>query len=214
MAGTITISYGAGTRANALPIALRAGAKLRLCDAAYPFAEPPDLIRIETTATRLAFLREHLQSLCDLWAKPPRQFVDAYFAWLAATLASDLARRALTEAGHGLFAPDDWSFAALRPLPSAFLPAADEWVRAEFAFWTGDGFVAVELPGERRAKRRDELVRLAQAGVTVIELAPADLVDATALGVKLPAAFHDFWRNIALPRSPFGARDLVIAPAP
>jgi hypothetical protein len=200
VAGTITISYGAGTRANALPIALRAGAKLRLCDAAYPFAEPPDLIRLETTATRLAFLREHLQSLCDLWVKPPRQFLDAYFAWLAATLAAEPARSALTEAGHGLFAPEDWSFAALRPLPSAFLPAGDEWVRAEFAFWTGDGFVAVELPGERRAKRRDEL-------------APADLVDATALGVKLPAAFHDFWRNIALPRSPFGMRDLVIAPA-
>lgn len=214
MAETITISYGAGASAHALPIALPAGAPLRLSGGIYPFAEPPDLIRLDTTAARLAFLREHLQSLCDLWAKPPRRFLDAYFAWLAATVAAEPAHRELTALGHGLFAPEDWSFAALRPLPSAFLPAGDEWVRADFAFWTGDGFVAVEPPGERRAKRRDELARLARAGVMVIALAAADLVDAAALGARLPAAFHDFWRNIALPRSPFGARDLAIVPAP
>ncbi|MGB8182676.1 MAG: hypothetical protein WCF13_09930 [Stellaceae bacterium] len=212
MAEAITIFYGAATREDAQTIALRRGAPLRLSDGPYPFAELPDLIRLATTAARLDSLREHLRSLCGLWAKPPLQFLDAYFAWVGATLAAAPAQRALTEAGHGLFAPEDWSFAALRPLLSALLPAGGDTIRADFAFWTGIGFVAIALPGERGAKRRDELARLAVGGVTVVELAPADLTDAPALGAKLPPDFGDFWRGVGLPRSPFGARDLAIAP--
>ena len=211
MADTITVSYGATTSAYAVPITLRAGVPLRLSDGPYAFAEPPDLIRLDTTAARLAFLREHLQSLCDLWAKPPRQFLDTYFAWIATTLATEPVRSALAAVGHGLFAPEDWSFAALRPLPSAFLPANGDAIRADFSFWTGEVLVAVELPGERRTKRRSELARLAQAGVTVIEPTPADLVDAPALSSRLSPAFHEFWRGLNLPRSPFGARDLAVA---
>lgn len=210
MVDVITVSYGATTRANALPIALRLGAPLRLSDGPYPFAEPPDLIRRDTTAARLDFLHEHLTALCDLWTKPPRQFLAAYFAWIAAVLAAEPARSELAAAGHGLFTPEDWSFAALRPLPSAFLPASGDAVQVGFAFWTGEAIIAVELPGERRAKRRSELARLAQVGVIVIELTPADLVDAVALGARLPAAFQEFWRGVALPQSPFGMRRLDI----
>ena len=212
MAEAITIFYGAATRDGAQAIELRGGRPLRLSDGFYPFAEPPDLIRLDTTLARLDFLREHLQSLCDLWAKPPRQFLDAYFAWISAALASEPARSDLTAVGGGLFAPADWSFAALRPLPSALLSAGEGAVRTDFTFWTGAGFVAIELPGGRRATRRDELARLAAAGVTVIELAPADLADAAALDAKLPAPFRDFWRGVKLPQSPFGARDLAIEP--
>ena len=213
MAEAITVFYGATTREDAQVVALRRGAPLRLSDGPYPFAEPPDLIRLATTAARLDFLREHLRSLCGLWAKPRLQFLDAYFAWIGATLAVAPAHRALTDAGHGLFAPEDWSFAALRPLPSVLLLAGTDTIRADFAFWTGAGLVAVELPGERRAQRRGQLARLAASGVTVIELVPADLADAAALGAKLPAAFGEFWRGVALPHSPFGTRDLAIAPA-
>ncbi len=206
MADTITIVYGAAAREWARPIAVETDAPLRLSDGSYPFAEPPDLIRLDTTAARLGFLREHLRSLCDLWSKPSRQFLDLYFGWIGETLARDPARRELMEAGCGLFAPQDWSFAAPRPLPSAHLSVGGDAVRADFAFWIGGGFVAVELPGERRAKRRGELARLGGAGATVIELAPADLADAAALGARLPPRFHDFWRGVALPRSPFGPR--------
>jgi hypothetical protein len=213
VAGTITIFYGAATREGAQMIELRPGAPLRLSDGFYPFAEPPDLIRLDTTAARLDFLREHLQSLCDLWAKPPRQFLDAYFAWISWSLATEPTERELTATGGGLFAPVDWSFAALRPLPSALVPTDGATVRADFALWTGTGLVAIELPGGQRAKRRDELARLAASGMAVIEFAPADLADAAALGAKLPASFQNFWRGLKLPRSPFGVRDLAIEPA-
>ena len=213
MAEAITIFHGAATRDDAQTVSLRPGAPLRLSDGPYPFAEPPDLIRLATTAARRDFLREHLRSLCGLWTKPPLQFLDAYFAWIGATLAAAPAQRALTEAGQGLFEPEDWSFAALRPLPSALLPADDATIRADFAFWTGAGFVAVELPGERRAQRRSALAQLTTAGTTVIELTPADFADAAALGTKLPADFAEFWRSVPLPRSPFGAHDLAIVAA-
>ena len=213
MADAITIFYGAATRDDAQAVSVRRDAPLRLSDGPYPFAEPPDLIRLATTAARLDCLREHLRSLCGLWAKPPLAFLDAYFAWIGATLAAAPAQRALTEAGQGLFAAEDWSFAALRPLPSALLPTSDAPIRTDFAFWTGAGFVAVELSGERRAQRRSELARLAAAGVSIIDLVPADLADAAALGAKLPPEFAAFWRDIPLPRSPFGARGLTIVTA-
>ena len=213
MADAITIFYGAATRDDAQAVSLRKGAPLRLSDGPYPFAEPPDLIRLATTAARLDCLREHLRSLCGLWAKPPLAFLDAYFAWIGATLAAAPAQRELTAAGQGLFAPEDWSFAALRPLPSALVPTGDATVRVDFVFWTSAGFVAVELSGERRAQRRSELARLAAAGVSIIDLVPADLADAAALGAKLPPEFAAFWRGVKLPQSPFGARGLTIVTA-
>ena len=213
MTDAITVFYGAATRDDAQAVSLRRGAPLRLSDGPYPFAEPPDLIRLVTTAARLDFLREHLRSLCGLWARPPLQFLDAYFAWIGAALTAEPVARALAEAAHGLFTPEDWSFAALRPLPSALLRASDAAVRGDFAFWTGAGLVAIELPGERRPQRRGELALLSASGVTVVELTSADLADGVALGTKLPADFTEFWRGVPLPRSPFGARDLTIVAA-
>lgn len=213
VAETITVFYGAATRDDAQAVSLRRSASLRLSDGPYPFAEPPDLIRLATTAARLDCLREHLRSLCGLWTKPPLAFLDTYFAWIGATLAAAPAQVALTTAGQGLFAPEDWSFAAPRPLPSALLPAGDSTIRVDFVFWTGTSFVAVELPGDRRAQRRGELAKLKTIGMTVIELTPADLADAAALGAKLPEDFAAFWRDVKLPQSPFGARGLTIVTA-
>lgn len=213
MADAITIFYGAATRDDAQAVSVRRDAPLRLCDGPYSFAEPPDLIHLSTTPARLDCLREHLRSLCGLWAKPPLAFLDTYFAWIGATLAAAPARMALTAAGQGLFAPEDWSFAAPRPLPSALLPTGDVTIRVDFAFWTGAGLVAVELPGERRAQRRGELARLSDSGVAVLDLTPADLADAAALGAKLPLEFAAFWRDVKLPQSPFGAYGLTIATA-
>jgi hypothetical protein len=191
-------------------IMLRPGVPLRLSDGPYPFPEPPDLIRIAGTAERLELLREHLQSLCGLWDRPARLFLDAYFRFIdeaIATAATALA--ALAARGGGLFAPADWSFTALRPLPQAQLLADSAApVRADFAFWTGDAFVVIELQASAnpRRQRQEELARLAAAGIAIIA------VPATALQQQgerllvqlLPPPFHEFWRGVTLPTGPFG----------
>src|ERR1700691_6274388 len=125
---------------------------LRLWHGPYPFAEPPDLTRLKGTAERLAFLKEHLKSLCGLWARPPLDFLDAYFRWIESTLEGS--KTELEARGGGLFQPRDWSFAAFRPLPLAHLPvAADKSVRTDLAFWTGDRLAAIWLVGEMTAPR-------------------------------------------------------------
>ncbi len=190
---------------------------LRLWHGPYPFAEPPDLNRLKGTAERLAFLKEHLKSLCGLWTRPPLDFLEAYFRWIDSALESGRAElEALAAKGGGLFQPRDWSFAAFRPLPLAHLPvAADRSVRTDFAFWTGDRLAAIELIGEStmRRQRREELDALRQAGVDVVEIPVARL--AGDLAALLPESFARFWAGVELPKSPFGPAALAeIQPAP
>lgn len=201
----LIISYGAAAADPAAPVIVidRAGGRpLRLADGPYPFPEPPDLFRLATTQERLDFLREHLESLCGLWDKRARLFLDAYFDYTGIVL--DAAAPVLTARLGGLFAPRDWSFAALRPLPQAHLAGA---VRVDFAFWTGAALVAVELLGSAtpRRQRQAELTQLRESGVTIITLATSDLQQGGAglLARTLPAPFHDFWRAVPLPASPF-----------
>ena len=189
---------------------LRLGVPLRLSDGPYPFPEPPDLIRIAGTAERLELLCEHLQSLCGLWDRPARLFLDAYFRFIDRSITEGAAElAALGAKSGGLFAPADWSFTALRPLPQAQLLAdSPAPVRADFAFWTGDGLVAVELQAgaSPRRQRQDELARLATAGIAVITVAAAELQrDAERLLASLfPPTLQKFWRGVTLPASPFG----------
>ncbi len=189
-------------------VALRRGVPLRLADGPYPFPEPPDLVRIASTADRLDLLREHLQSLCGVWDRPAQAFLDAYFRFIGAAIASDAAALAARAAqSGGLFEPADWSFCALRPLPQAHLaPDADAPVRCDFAFWTGDGLIAIELAaaGSPRRQRRAELARLAAGGVTVVEVDAAELRQEARLVHILPAPFQRFWAGVRLPASPFG----------
>lgn len=221
---TLLIRYG---RAQYVPgeiaapaVAARRGTPLRLADGPYPFPEPPDLIRIATVAERLDLLREHLQSLCGLWDRPAQQFLDAYFAHVTAAIAAAEAPLAALASGTGgLFAPQDWSFAAPRPLPQAHLEAADDAppVRTDFAFWTGAALVAIELRGSAspRRQRQQELQRLAAAGVMLVEV-PAQALQqqgAALLARILPAPFQRFWEGVRLPKSPFAplTLDTIVA---
>lgn len=208
---TLLIPYG---RAKFAPgnsggpaVTVRRFVPLRLSDGPYPFPEPPDLVRIVGTAERLELLREHLQALCGVWDQPARLFLDAYFRWIDGAIAAGAAE--LGARGGGLFVPADWSFSALRPLPQAQL-ASDlaQPVRADFAFWTGDAMVAIELKAgaSPRRQRQDELACLAAANVTVIKVPGAALQqDGERLFARLlPAPFQRFWERVILPASSFG----------
>ncbi len=187
-------------------------APLRLSDGPYPFPEPPDLLRLSTLPERLDLLKEHLESLCGLWDRPARLFLDAYFRHIGAAIAAhEVELGTLAAAAGGLFMPADWSFAAPRPLPQAHLPVSDAagvtHIRTDFAFWTGAALVAIELLGSAtpRKQRREELARLRQSGVVVIEISAAELQrqGEGLLARLLPAPFHRFWEGVSLPLSPF-----------
>jgi hypothetical protein len=155
---------------------------LRLNNMGWKFPTPPDLLRVASTGERLDFLREHLKSLCGLWDRLPRLFLDHYFRAIEATIEAHKA--ALVEAlgpSGGLFDVRDWSFSAFCPLPQAHLPlahlplserAAGAGTRVDFAFWTGQALIAVELVGATThgRARRAGLERLRQSGVAAIEI--------------------------------------------
>jgi len=207
----ILIPYGRANAASAGPaLHIVAGATLRLSDGPYPFAEPPDLIGAATTAARLDLLRDHLHTLCRPWDKLAQLFLDAYFARIAAAIAAaDGELRALAAASGGLFAPEHWSFSALRPLPQAHLPPGDGApVRVEFAFWTGERLIAIELEGSGtpRKARRDELARLEAVDALLVRVPGAALQEQgeRLLAALLPPPFQRFWDGVTLPSGPFG----------
>jgi len=187
---------------------------LRLSDGGYDFAEPPAPARLVDGAAQLAFLRDHLIGLCDPWAAHQRRFIERYVgfvAWRVAGLGDALGAR-LARFGD-LYRIEDFSFAALRPLPRAHLRRADGagWIATDFAFWTGDTVIALDIADTRRTSRQctaDHAV-LRDAGVTVVALAPDALTgDMAGFAALLPAALVDFCTGAALPSSPFKAAAL------
>ncbi|GAC1347191.1 MAG: hypothetical protein NVSMB18_31440 [Acetobacteraceae bacterium] len=96
----------------------------------------------EGHAARVAALTAWLQSLAGDYAVARRGFVAGYMDVLAAEV--DRHRAALT-AGlaryDGLYAPEDWIWSALRPLPRAWLDGE----RIDVAFWDGTAVIAVRL---------------------------------------------------------------------
>ena len=187
---------------------------LRLNDGPYDFAELPPAAGTGTVAERLAILRDHLAEFCDQWAKRPRQFVALYFRFIDGVIAADRAAiGAHVKKFGGLFTADDYAFSALRPLPRAHLPVAgDTHVRVDFAFWTGERLVAVDIAGDeaRGSAWQDRAQRLEGAGVQRVEIPSAAIAkdDPDVLRAALPTEFATFWRGEPLPSSPFRATSL------
>ena len=207
----LVISYG-----NGLGVTLEPQKPLRLSTMAWDFPERPDLIALATLSQRLDFLRDHLKSLCGLWDKLPRLFLDVYFRDIAECIGRNRsALDALSAAHGGLFRPEDWSYAALCPLPQARLPAAPE-APVDFVFWTGEELYAVEIASaaSESRHRRDNRARLRKSGISLIELAGTGLASGRPgdLASRLPADLREFWRSDALPSSPFrvGSLDEIL----
>jgi len=201
-AAPLVVSYG-----NGLGVTLEPHRALMLSNMAWDFPERPDLIALTTVSQRLDFLRDHLKSLCGLWEKPPRLFLDGYFRDIAECIARHRpALDALAAAHGGLFRPDDWSYSALCLLPLARLPAAPE-TPVDFAFWTGESFLIVDIVGTATRSRghRDGPARLRALGISVIEIAGTEIESDRPgdLASRLPAEINGFWRTDVLPSSPF-----------
>ncbi|HKF70130.1 MAG TPA: hypothetical protein VKB68_00160 [Stellaceae bacterium] len=203
----LSISYG-----NGLGVVLAPRQPLRLSNMAWDFPERPDLIALTTVHERLDFLREYLKSLCGIWDKLPRLFLDAYFRDIADCIVRDrLGIEALAAMHGGLFRAEDWSFAALCPLPRARLPMSPE-IPVSLAFWTGDDLHAIEITGAGSPTRsqRECRARLRERDVRVIEIPAADLQRGQTgdLIASLPTLLRDFWKSVPLPASPFRIGEL------
>ena len=233
----VSFAEADGTPAYRLPtVTVARGAALRLNSGQLAFGDPPPLGAMPEVADQLAFLCRHFQHQCGTLAKYPRLFVGRYFDFVAAEVAAHREELASALARFGsLYRPEHWAFSALRPLPRAHLHAPEapgtdteapgtagahppgSLVRAEIAFWTAAGAVAVDLVGRttRGEKEARWRARLEAAGIRVVEI-PHDLIDAgdaDAFAARLPGDFREFWRGQALPAGPF-RNDAALADLP
>ena len=182
-------------------------APLRLSGGQYDFTDRSGAAANET----LERLRDGLARYCDLWRKAQRQFLAAYFDFIAAEVeAGGEELTARLKPFGDLYWPEDWAFAALRPLPQALLSIAPGYdpanlVAVDFAFWTGSRAVAVVLRGSATADpgRAAALDALRGAGVAVVE-APGNTWRAADIAAILPDEFRRFWRDVPVPAGPFG----------
>ncbi|HSZ94133.1 MAG TPA: hypothetical protein VK822_32690, partial [Acetobacteraceae bacterium] len=138
-----------------------------------------------------------LESLCGDYAPLRRQFVDAYLRCVAAQIEAHRAELAARLAPYdGLYAPDDFLWSALRPLPRGWVPAGDQLLPADMVFWDGAELIAIELA----ARDTDRQRALLAAGVTACRIEPSKF---RRLDAELPSVFLRFWEVATLPSSPF-----------
>lgn len=182
-----------------LPCAVLDGGKLRLNSDPVPSDIMPSEIGDHTArvTAAVAWLAEQ----CGDYAKLRRQFIARYFEFIARHLQanhSELVER--LRPFDDLYAPEDWTWSALRPLPRAWLQADGQILAADVAFYDGARLIAFEL-ATRDTERQ---AALQGAGITVNRIEPSLLSDAgTQLNAVLPDSFRYFWRDETLPSSPF-----------
>jgi hypothetical protein len=143
-------------------------------------------------AARVTAAVDWLSSQCGDYAPLRRQFIASYFAFIAAEIE---AYRAELVDGlkrfDGLYAPDDFLWSALRPLPRGWVPVDDRFLPADMVFWDGTRPIAIELSARETEREK----ALSAAGVRVYRMEPGALL--------LPGPFQGFWRGVTLPSSPF-----------
>ena len=153
----------------------------------------------ENHAARVEAMEQWLFAQCGAYAPQQQRFVRAYLTAAAAQLqAHHAALNSALQRFHGLYAPEDWLWSALRPLPRAWLVTDAGVSRAEIAFWDGTqaitiGWVASSVVSEASVP-----------GINAVRLTPGDTVgNCISLLARLPDRVREFWRDQTLPCSPF-----------
>jgi hypothetical protein len=154
---------------------------------------PPDAMPLVVGdhTSRVAAAQAWLESQCGDYAPLRRQFIVAYFRFVGERIEAQ--RTELTERlkrYDGLYAPEDYLWSALRPLPRGWVPAGAELRLADIVFWTGTRVIAIELTARDRPAGFDAGYRIEPAGLT-------------RLGAILPPELMTVWADQRLPSSPF-----------
>jgi hypothetical protein len=147
-------------------------------------------------AARVAAAIDWLTGLCGDYAPLRRQFIAAYFGTIAAQLEArraDLVER--LKPYDGLYAPEDFLWSALVPLPRGWVPVNDQVLPADMVFWDGTQPIAIEIAPRTTARQS----ALESAGVLVLRIEPGTM----NVGPCLPDSFQHFWQGQILPSSPF-----------
>jgi len=189
-----------------IPIVPNRDKILRLNGGQYDFPEEPNLRSIMDARAQLDFLHDHLRHYCDLWARPPKLFLECYFAFISAQVEANETQLAEKLAPYGtLFSVQDWILSAPRPLPRAHIRSERAYWPVDFAFWLGDRVLAVLLKGLETATSGDQVWSREVSGFDIVELEVAQLArdGAEYLARSLPAEFHVFWAGEPMPSSPF-----------
>jgi hypothetical protein len=160
---------------------------------------PADAMPLATGdhAARVAAALAWLEAQCGDYAPLRRQLIAAYFRCIAAEVEAYRGELAVRlQPYDGLFAPEDFMWSALRPLPRGWVPGSERWLPADVVFWDGERAIAFEL-GARETDRQKALLA---AGVDVRRIEP-DMFG--RLREVLPPNFLRFWKCQRLPSSPF-----------
>ncbi len=168
---------------------------------------PPDVMPLATGdhAARVTAALAWLESLCGDYAPLRRQFIAAYFRFAASVIdAHRTELMAWLQRYDGLYAPEDFLWSALRPLPRGWVPVGEHLLPADMVFWDGVQPLAIELA----ARDTDRQRALHAANVVIMRIEPTAFDRLDAL---LPPSFHRFWDGERLPSSPFRR---PIPPAP
>lgn len=160
---------------------------------------PADAMPLATGdhAARVVAAIEWLHGQCGDYAPLRRQFITAYFRFIAAQIEAHRDELARSLAPYdGLFAPEDYLWSALRPLPRGWVPVADRYLAADIVFWDGTQAIAVELSARPTEKQKT----LTAAGCAVFQIEPGTF---DRLGEFLPKTCSHFCDASVLPSSPF-----------
>ncbi len=147
-------------------------------------------------AARLVAAIDWLTGLCGDYAPLRRQFIAAYFSVITTQLEAhraDLVER--LNRYDGLYAPEDFLWSALMPLPRGWVPVDNRLLPADMVFWDGTQPIAIEIASRTTARQS----ALDAAGVLVIRIEPGT----ADVGPCLPESFQRFWQDLILPSSPF-----------
>lgn len=148
-------------------------------------------------AARMAAAEAWLLAACGAYAPLRHRFAAFWLRFATAHVAShraELAER--LRPFDGLYAPEDFVWSALRPLPRALVPVADGTVPVDAAFWDGSR-ITVVLLGDAPA--------IAAHDVISCRLTAADLDSdpEKLIAARMPAEFLRFWNGETLPVTPF-----------
>lgn len=188
-----------------------------ICDLPHLLPDEPMMIEVaddEPMSSQVekawAVLRQKLISLPAIDTDSERKFLDLYFSYIVKETTPPAWVMKLPEEERPYpFDNAEWRFGALLPLPQAHLYLYNSlrentvMRKVDFAFWTGERFIAVEIDGSSHVGSEDHIRKdreLQKAGVEVIHILNSELVQYGEKVIRLlPSEIIGFWNRYPRP---------------